>query len=437
MNNDTNNKATLDYFRKRAELLLKLEGADNPKSLSEIETADLIHTLQVQQIELQLQNDELRHGWAKSEVASEKFEALYNGAPSGYVTLTKDGIIDEINFCAAQLLGRDRTRLKNARFGFFITDETKPDFNHFLETLFTGQTKEMCDVTILSDDQSIKYVHITGIVQKNSDYCIITIVDLTEKLRIERELRESEEKYRRFFERATYGIFQSTPEGKAISVNPAFASMFGYDSPADAMQNINNVSKDIFVDPGRRDEIIRLMAEAPYMKIFENIYKRKNGTFFTGILNLIPVYGPDGTFVMMEGFIEDISKRKQAEEALIESEAKYRGLVQNSPDAIVIYVNGIIVFANLEGHRMMEATVPDQLFGKPVLQFVHPGYREKVIGRMEQLLRERAVLPVTEEKFITFNGTEVNVEVKADPINYEQKPAVQLIIRKISGRKHI
>jgi PAS domain-containing protein len=76
-------------------------------------------------------------------------------------------------------------------------------------------------------------------------------------------LRESEEKYRRLFDNASLGIFQSTPAGKAISANDAFARMFGYDSPEDTIKSLKNVSTDIFADPNRRAEIIRLMAENP------------------------------------------------------------------------------------------------------------------------------------------------------------------------------
>jgi PAS domain S-box-containing protein len=435
MNMKTNSSSTLDYFRKRAEFLLKQDNNSITTPLNESEVLGLIHQLQVQQIELQLQNDDLRHGWAKAEIASEKFEALYNNAPTGYITLSKEGIINEINPCGSQLLGREKSKLKNARFAYFIADDSKAVFNLFLETLFSGSNRESCDLTILAADRSIKYINVTGIVPKKSEHCILTLVDLTDKLQRERDLRESEEKYRRFFERASYGIFQSTPDGKAISVNPAFAAMFGYNSMADAISGIRDVSKDIFADPGRRYEIIGLMQGNPDLNSFENIYKRKDGSFFTGLLTVIPVYDEVGKIKQLEGFIEDITARKQAQEALKESEVKYRGLVENSPDAIVIYVDGSIVFANLESHRLMGATAPDQLKGMSVMQFVHPDSRSLVVRRMEKLAKERSVLPLTEEKFIKFDGSEVQVEVKAVPISFENKPAVQLIIRDISGRK--
>jgi PAS domain-containing protein len=90
--------------------------------------------------------------------------------------------------------------------------------------------------------------------------------EVAERKQAEVSLRESEEKYRRLLENARLGIFQSSPEGKSISVSNAFAHMFGYDSPDDAMQSIKNVGTDVFADPNRRSEIIRLMAENPDLK---------------------------------------------------------------------------------------------------------------------------------------------------------------------------
>jgi PAS domain S-box-containing protein len=135
-------------------------------------------------------------------------------------------------------------------------------------------------------------------------------------------LRESEEKYRRLFDNASLGIFQSTPAGKAISVNDAFACMFGYDSPEDAIKSIRDVGTELFADPNRRAEIIRLMAENPDLKTFVNVYRRKDGSTFIGNLNTMPIRDSDGGLIRIEGIIEDITERVQAED-LLHQQNKY------------------------------------------------------------------------------------------------------------------
>ncbi len=127
--------------------------------------------------------------------------------------------------------------------------------------------------------------------------------------------------------------------------------------------------------------------------------------------------------------------RKQADAALKESEEKYRGLVQGLSEAISIYIEGKIVFANAACAQLMRASSVDDLRGKPVIEFVHPDYRNFVIQRMIAAQKERKPLTVATEKFIRMDGSAVDVEVNASPTTFERKPAVQLIIRDITEHK--
>jgi hypothetical protein len=133
--------------------------------------------------------------------------------------------------------------------------------------------------------------------------------------------------------------------------------------------------------------------------------------------------------------IHDITARRHDQEALIESELKYRMLVESSPDAITIYVDGKIVFVNNECLRLMAASGAEELIGKPVMQFVHPDSRALVAERMKSAAIEGNILPLMEEKFVRPDGSAVDVEVKAMPIRFGKKLAVQLIVRDITERK--
>jgi len=119
-----------------------------------------------------------------------------------------------------------------------------------------------------------------------------------------------------------------------------------------------------------------------------------------------------------------------------ESEKKYRELFENSPDAIAMYAEDKIINVNKECLRLMAATSAEELFGKPIIQYVHPDYRALFIERMKKAANEGVVLPFTDEKFLRLDGSEVDVEVKAMPIQIGNKRAVQLIVRDITERKH-
>jgi len=151
-------------------------------------------------------------------------------------------------------------------------------------------------------------------------------------------------------------------------------------------------------------------------------------------VNTVPVV-ENNIVLSVVSICRDITDKKRSQEELKESENKYRQLVENSPDAIAIYVEGKIVFVNKECMRLMAAKCENELLGKTVLNFVHPEYRTFVFERMNKAMNEGNVLPFTEEKFIKLGGSEVDVEVKAVPVRLNNKPAVQLIIRDSTERK--
>jgi len=147
--------------------------------------------------------------------------------------------------------------------------------------------------------------------EKGQAAVITAVRDITRRKQTEESLLVSEDRYRRLFEDAVFGIFRCTPDGRMVSVNPAFATMFGFDSPEEVE---NHDSWDFYADHSRRDEIIRIMLEAKGPVLIENLYRRNDGKTFTGNLHIWPVRDRDGNLLYFEGFIEDITERKMAEE---------------------------------------------------------------------------------------------------------------------------
>lgn len=131
------------------------------------------------------------------------------------------------------------------------------------------------------------------------------------------------------------------------------------------------------------------------------------------------------------------SERKEVEIALIESESKYRSLMDNSPEGITIYVDGKVAYINKEALRLMRANDKSEMLGKTIVDFIHPDNVELVIERMKLVAMApvNSILPSVEEKYIRLDGTEVFVEIKVMPIIFEGKPAIQLAGHDISDRK--
>ncbi len=177
-------------YRQKAEELLKNKLPETNLHLSQTELLNLIHELEVHQIELELQNEELMKARSSAQEVAEKYLELYDFAPIGYLTLSKEGEILEINLAASQMLGKDRINLRNNQFGFFISELTKPIYYKFLSKVFSGNKKETCEVILAITTRTLIYVNLTGIIDRNSEQCLLTITDITNQKKAEAELEK-------------------------------------------------------------------------------------------------------------------------------------------------------------------------------------------------------------------------------------------------------
>ena len=132
-----------------------------------------------------------------------------------------------------------------------------------------------------------------------------------------------------------------------------------------------------------------------------------------------------------------LPRRRREYAKLWESEEQYRQLVELSPEAIAVHCAGKIVFANRALLKLIGAAKPEELLGRQIFDFIHPGYHEAVRKRIGQTFRAGKPAPLIEEKFIRTDGAVIDVEVTAAPLKFKGKPAVQVVIRDITGRKRL
>lgn len=166
-------------LRQKAEALLKKKTSRIASDMSEAEIEKLNYEFEVYQIELELQNKELRHAWAVAEVAVDKYTKLFDFAPSGYITLSKEGKILEINYRGASMLGKERSLLQGAQLGFFISQSSRPAYNLFIEKVFTGDGKETCELVLTTNEGLLMIVHFIGVVTESGKECLVNMIDVS------------------------------------------------------------------------------------------------------------------------------------------------------------------------------------------------------------------------------------------------------------------
>jgi signal transduction histidine kinase/ActR/RegA family two-component response regulator len=176
---------TAAELRRRAEERLRAQHPETGQARTDADTQRLVHELQVHQVELEMQNEELQKARDEMEAALEKYSDLYDFAPVGYLTLDREGTIREANLISASLLGIERARLVNRRFGLCLSPTDVPAFNAFLTRVFESQVRQFCEVTLLSEGKPPVAARIEAVIAESGQECRAVLDDITEQKRAE------------------------------------------------------------------------------------------------------------------------------------------------------------------------------------------------------------------------------------------------------------
>jgi len=190
-------------------------------------------------------------------------------------------------------------------------------------------------------------------------------------------VQEAEEKYHHLFDHLVEGIFQTTPEGRYLLANTALARIYGYDTPEDLMESVEDISRKVYVEEGRRAEFIRLMQEYDTITRFESPVYRKNGTIIWISENCRAIRDNTGKLLYYEGTVEDITQRRQVEESLSKSEALYHSLVETLPQNIFRKTpDGKFTFGNRQFCKTLGRSL-EEIVGKTDFDFFPKELAEK------------------------------------------------------------
>ncbi|MFZ3044499.1 MAG: PAS domain S-box protein [Desulfatirhabdiaceae bacterium] len=430
MKNNCEKKAELKELRDRANVILN----NQPSSFNNIETEDpfeLIENLKIHQIELEMQNDELFSTQARLETSQHKYVELYDFAPVGYVSMNPMGIILEINLTAADWLGFQKSQLISKFFGGFILPDFQDIFYIHCKTVLKVREKKNCDLKLVKKDggQILVQMDTIPIVMENGEVGELrsTITDITERKRLENTLLETQKTIHALNEANSESSILLDRNGTVLMINEIAARRLGQNRETMIGLNINDflspeVSKERM---NRFDEVISRRQSLDFQDIREE--RRYQHT-------LQPILDSKGDVAKIAVITKDITLKHQALDALVESEKKYRLLVNTAPMGIMVTQDRVLELVNprvlsISGYSEQE------LISRTFFEIVHPDDRAMVMTFHARRLNGEEVPETYRMRVITKAGVIKWIENKGVLINWKGRPATLNFLFDITERQ--
>jgi len=318
-----------------------------------------VEALEEEVVEARLVQDALRE-------SEEKFRALADSTAAA-VMLYQDDRWIFVNRAAQRITGYSAEELFEMNFW----DIVHPEYRELVrERGRKRQRREEAtsryEFKIITKDGAEKWLDLAGAstMINGRPAGLATVLDITERKRADEALKKSEEKLRSLFDNAIEGIYQTTPEGRIVSANMAYARMYGYGSPEEVVNSVTDIARQMYVDPADRKRAAGLLTKYGYLENFECPQRRKDGTIFWVSINARLARLKDGTH-RFEGFVVDITKRKLAEAdrerllgELSAERALWRATVENMLDPVII--------CDAEGRAIYVNPPYEKLMGRPI-----------------------------------------------------------------------
>jgi len=397
----------------------------------------LIHELQMHQIELETQAEELRRAYLALEESRDKFLDLYEFAPLGYVTLNDKALVREANLACATLLGIERSKLIKAQFGKFVAQKDSDQWYLYFRNALNRDGKQICTLTLTREDGSVFPARLEGLQLTGSDGVTkvrIAISDISDIWQIEALKRHYS---------ILNGILEST-DAAILSLDRKYRYTSFNSHHAMVMKQLYGVD----IEPGHsifdyqpfKEEQVRAKHNIDRAlageHVIEETFSGEEGRlrrYFE--VTHYPIKDTGKKVVGVAVFAQDITDRKVAIEAIQESELKYRTLVDTTGTGFVIIDNqGRVLDANPEYVRLTGYTNVKEIAGRNVNEWTAAYVKDKNAEAVGQCLRDGYIRNL-EIDYMHASGTIIPIEINATVLQSGDTVQIITLCRDITGRK--
>jgi len=370
---------------------------------------------------------------SRSVPGDDRFKYFVTNTLYGYFEHDIDGKITCANENICRMSGYSEQELIGAKFGTFLEDEEKKKVDNDLERKEAGSRPSRTYYTFRAKDGTMKDIEVISLPLKEGGKTkgfFGTVRDITSERRMEKQLQESEDKYRSIFENITDVYYRSDMDGNVVLVSPSGKDLLGYSTAEELIGK--NIADTFYYNPEDRETFVAELRKTGQVKNYEVILRHRNGFPVYVETNSHFLYDNEGNVSGIEGMIRDVTEHKKADEALKESEQKYRRLFEHSNDAIFIScLDGTITDVNRSACTMLGYTY-DELMDMRVFE-LHP---EEELETSRQALEQIQTTHMVrfDSRLQRRDGSLIDVEISARVID-DDNGIIEGIVHDISRRK--
>ncbi|MCX6840998.1 MAG: PAS domain S-box protein [candidate division WOR-3 bacterium] len=368
-----------------------------------------------------------------------KYRLVFESASDAVFVEATDGRILDANRRACDLLGYAKEELLKLKVSDLVPADARVWLPHVTDAILREEKFRTEAINVHKSGRRIPVEMTASTIELDNIPVVLAIVrDISERKQAEQALRKEKELAQTYLEVAGVVMVVLDETGAIQLTNRKGCSVLG----GVAADIVGRNWFDTFVPERLRADVKRVFdhlmrGEIEPLDHYENPVVTMRGEERLVAWHNVLLRDDAGRVIGTLSSGEDITERKSAEKRLQESEERFRRLVEMSPDGIAVHQGGKLVLVNPAGARVLGYDRPEDLVGKPVLDFVHPDDQPAVLARITQVLQLGRSGGLVEERFRRKNGSYVPVEVVNAPFYWLGKPAVQVVVRDISVRKEL
>ena len=316
--------------------------------------------------------------------ATKRFEKIAEMGEDGIIVFDEDSRIEFANQMAAEMMGLSKGDIIGREF-FSLIGKRDEEFLEEMVMRGEGLGQKVCtEMSIETPQGQVKEAEVCLAPTRSEDGRIKTyayVRDITERKKFERDLKESEEKFRNLFERVRHGLFISSKEGRFLDCNQAMWGLLGYENKEEFLKI--DIAKDLYGNPEDRKTFQGLVEKLGFVKDFEVEFKKKNNERITVLLTADAKRDQGGKIIGYEGIDIDISDRKRMERELKEANGFLMKLIESSVDGIIVTtMKGNILIFN-KGAENILGYKEEEVVGKLNIRSIYPpGVAKEVMEKL-------------------------------------------------------